>query len=289
MPTLPQNKNAHSDFPRRMVCLTEETVETLYLLGEQDRIVGVSVYAERPPEARSKPRVSAFQKANIDKILDLEPDLVLTFSDVQAEISRELILRGAAVWNFNQRTVAGIFDMIGALSRLVSKESEGQALIQSLRNGLDEIAASARALPFRPRVYFEEWHDPLISGIGWVEELIAIAGGEPVFPELLGRSKAQDRVVSADHVISRNPDVILASWCGKKVDIPSIVNRPGWSSISAVHNGHVYDIDSTIILQPGPAALTDGLREIHRILARAAAHAPHGSSANPVDTSSVES
>jgi iron complex transport system substrate-binding protein len=263
-------ENTRGDFPRRIVCLTDETVETLYLLGERDRIVGVSAYAERPSEVRCKPRVSAFAKANIEKILALEPDLVLTFSDVQAEISRELILRGVSVWNFNQRTIAGIFDMIGALARLVGKESEGRALVEQLQRGLDELAASAKAFPRRPRVYFEEWHDPLIGGIGWVEELIAIAGGEPIFPELLGCGKAQDRVVDPGEVIARNPDVILASWCGKKVEKSVIESRPGWDSIGAVRNGHVYEIDSTIILQPGPAALTDGARAIHAIFAHIA-------------------
>jgi len=281
--------SAKAEFPRRIVCLTEETVETLYLLGEQDRIVGVSVYATRPPEVRDKPRVAAFVKANIEKILGLRPDLVLTFSDVQAEISRELILRGVAVWNFNQRTLAGIFDMIGALARLVGKEPEGDALIEKLRRGLDEIAAAANRFPYRPRVYFEEWHDPLISGIGWVEELIEIAGGELVFPEILGQSKARDRVVSPDEVVARNPDVILASWCGKKVDTDSIMQRPGWSTIAAVRDGHVYEIDATIILQPGPASLADGVREIHRILAGVAGADQPGAPANRKSHTPVES
>lgn len=263
-------ENRGSEFPRRIVCLTEETVETLYLLGEQDRIVGVSGYAKRPPEVRTKPRVAAFANAKFDRILELEPDLVLTFSDVQAEITRELVRRGVAVWNFNQRTLAGIFDMIAALSRLVGKANEGETLIEGLLRGLDEIAVAARDFRRRPRIYFEEWNDPLISGIGWVEELVEIAGGQPVFPELCGRSKAMDRVVSGEQVIARNPDVIFASWCGKKVDVASIAARPGWAAIQAVHSNRIYEIDSTIILQPGPAALTDGVREIHRILARVA-------------------
>ena len=255
------------DFPRRIVCLTEETVETLYLLGEQDRIVGVSGFAVRPPEVRKKPRVAAFSSANVEKILELEPDLVLTFSDVQAEITRELEKRGAAVWNFNQRTIAGIFDMMGALARLVGKEREGRELVDGFVRGLDEIRAAAKAFARRPRVYFEEWNEPLISGIGWVEELIEIAGGEPVFPELRGLSKAQQRVVEAAAVIERNPDVILASWCGKKVNVKAIKSRPGWEQIAAVREGHVYEVKSTYILQPGPAALTDGVRQIQAILA----------------------
>jgi len=270
MSTSIPSRNGGAEFPRRIVCLTEETVETLYLLGEDARIVGVSGYAQRPPEVKAKPRVGAFANVKFDRIVELKPDLVLTFSDVQAEITRELVKRGVAVWNFNQRTVAGILDMIAALSRMVGQEREGRVLIERLAHGLDEIAAAASVWPRRPRVYFEEWDDPLISGIGWVEELIAIGGGEPVFPELLGRSKAQDRVVNAAEVAKRDPEVILASWCGKKVDVNAIAARPGWSTIDAVREGHVYEIDSTIILQPGPAALTDGVREIHRILARVA-------------------
>jgi iron complex transport system substrate-binding protein len=259
-----------SHFPRRIVCLTEETVETLYLLGEQDRIVGVSGYAQRPPEVRAKPRVAAFRDADIDAILDLKPDLVLTFSDVQAEITRTLILRGATVLNFNQRTIAEIYDMIATLARIVEKPAEGRALVESLQAGLDQIAEAARKFPHRPRVYFEEWHAPLISGIGWVEELIEIAGGELAFPELRNRGKAHDRVVDPAEVIQRNPDVLLASWCGMQVKPDVIRARPGWDTIAAVRNNHIYEVPSTIILQPGPASLTDGVAFIHDILARVA-------------------
>ncbi len=257
----------HSDFPRRIVCLTEETVETLYLLGEQDRIVGVSGYAKRPPEVSTKPRVAAFRDANIDAILDLKPDLVLTFSDVQAEITRCLILRGATVLNFNQRTIAEIYDMIAVLARIVGKPTAGAALIEKLQGSLDQIAGAAAKFPHRPRVYFEEWYDPLISGIGWVEELIEIAGGELAFPELRNCGKAHDRVVDPAEVIRRDPEVILASWCGMKVKPAVIRARPGWSAISAVRNDHIYEVPSTTILQPGPASLTDGVRFIHAILA----------------------
>ena len=255
-------------YPRRIVCLTEETVETLYLLGEQDRIVGVSGYAQRPPEVRSKPRVAAFKNAKFDRILELKPDLVLTFSDVQAEITRELVLRGVTVLNFNQRSIAEILEMIGLLSRIVGKESAGAALIGKLRGGLDEIAEAAKAFPRRPRVYFEEWDDPLISGIEWVEELIEIAGGDPIFEELRRCGKAKDRVVDPAVIIRRNPDVILASWCGKKVDTRAICSRLGWEAIGAVQNGHVYEIPSDCILQPGPASLSDGVRQLHQALAR---------------------
>jgi iron complex transport system substrate-binding protein len=257
-------------FPRRIVCLTDETTETLYLLGEQERIVGISAYASRPKEARSKPRVSAFRDANYDKILALRPDLVLAFSDVQAEITRELVRRGATVMHFNQRSIEEILEMIAALARLVNKSLEGEALIEKLRCGLDEIREAAKKFPCRPRVYFEEWDDPLISGIEWVEELIEIAGGTLLFPELRRAGKAQDRVVDAAEVIKRDPEVILASWCGKKVKQDQIRSRPGWDQISAVRNGHIYEIEGDCILQPGPASLTDGVRQIHAILVRVA-------------------
>jgi iron complex transport system substrate-binding protein len=261
---------SYSDFPRRIVCLTDETTEVLYLLGEQDRIVGVSGYATRPPEARKKPRVAAFKSAKIDAILDLKPDLVLTFSDVQAEITRQLVLRGMTVLNFNQRSIAEILDMIAVLSRLVGKSADGLALIERLLDGLAEIKVSANRFPRRPRVFFEEWKDPLISGIRWVEELVEIAGGTILFPELAACGKAQDRVVDPAVVAQRDPEVILASWCGMKVNKSTIRERPGWPSTSAVRNGHVYEIKSTYILQPGPASLTEGVRQIHAILAHVA-------------------
>jgi iron complex transport system substrate-binding protein len=261
---------SHSDFPRRIVCLTDETTEILYLLGEQDRIVGVSGYATRPPEARKKPRVSAFKNAKFDAILALKPDLVLTFSDVQAEITRQLVLRGVTVLNFNQRSIAEILDMIGVLSRLVGKQIEGGALVERLMRGLKAITASAQSFPHRPRVFFEEWKDPLISGIRWVEELIEIAGGEIIFPELAACGKAQDRVVDQSVVAERDPEVILASWCGMKVNKAIIRSRPGWAATTAVRNGDVYEIKSSYILQPGPASLTEGVKQIHTILARVA-------------------
>jgi len=265
LPSLPSSV----EYPRRIVCLTDETTEILYLLGGQDRIVGVSGYAHRPPEARSKPRVSAFRDANFKAILDLRPDLILTFSDVQAGITRELVLRGATVMNFNQRSIAEILEVIAVLSRMVGKQEEGLELIEKLERGLAEIAASAEAFPRRPRVFFEEWNDPLVSGIQWVEELIGIAGGEAIFPELGACGKAQDRVVDPAAVAARDPEVILASWCGKKVSKKEICSRPGWSATSAVRNGHVYEVPSGSILQPGPASLTEGVRQIHTILARA--------------------
>jgi iron complex transport system substrate-binding protein len=258
------------EYPRRIVCLTDETTEVLYLLGEQERIVGISAYASRPPAARTKPRVSAFKDANYEKILNLKPELVLTFSDVQAEIARELVLRGLNVMSFNQRSIEEIFDMIAVLSRIVGKQAEGCKLIEGLNRGLDAIRESARSFPLRPRVYFEEWDDPLISGIQWVEELVEIAGGEPIFPELRRSGKAKDRVVDNADVIARDPEVILASWCGKKVKKEQICARAGWERMGAIRNGHVYEIPSTCILQPGPASLTEGVRQLHAVLARVA-------------------
>jgi iron complex transport system substrate-binding protein len=256
-------------YPRRIVCLTDETTETLYLLGEQDRIVGVSGFTTRPPGARSKPRVSAFRDADFEAILNLKPDLVLAFSDVQAEITRQLVLRGITVLNFNQRHIGEIFDMISLLSRLVAKEAEGDALNQEFRRGLDAIASSAKTFPHRPRVFFEEWNDPLISGIAWVEELIEIAGGDVIFPELRDCGKSSERVVDPSAVVARDPEVIIASWCGMKVNKQKILTRTDWSRMSAIRNGQIYEIPSGLILQPGPAALTEGLRQLHAILARA--------------------
>lgn len=266
----PLSPAAGREYPRRIVCLTDETAETLCLLGERDRIVGVSAYASRPADIGDKPRVSAFRNANFDKILALDPDLVLTFSDVQAEITRQLVLRGVTVLNFNQRSVAEILDMIAMLSRIVGRQAEGQALIGRLRRGLDETAHSAKSFPHRPRVFFEEWHDPLIAGIRWVDELIEIAGGETLFPELRGCDKAQDRAVDPSAVAARNPEVIFASWCGMPVDKEQISARPGWAETSAVRNGQIHEIPSNCILQPGPASLTEGVRRMHEILARAA-------------------
>ena len=263
-----------ADYPRRIACLTEETTETLYLLGEQDRIVGVSGYTARPPEARLKPKISAFTTAKFEKIMAVEPDLVLAFSDLQADIVRELLVRGVTVFAFNQRSVEEILDMILVLARIVGVPEKGEALVAQLRAGLAAIAASAQRFPRRPRVLFEEWKDPLISGIRWVEELIEIAGGEPVFPELRREQSAKNRIIEPADVIRRDPKVVIASWCGMKVNKPFIRARQGWAGISAIGANHVYEIKSTYILQPGPAALTEGVRQLHAILARVAGIAP---------------
>lgn len=248
--------------PEQIVCLTEETVETLYLLGEEHRIVGVSGYAVRPPQVRrEKPRVSAFTSADIPKILALEPDLVLTFSDLQADIAAELIRAGVAVHAFNQRDVAGILAMIRTLGALVGATNKADELARGFETRLAEIEAASRGMP-RPKVYFEEWDDPLISGIGWVSELIEIAGGADVFADKAREKGAKDRIVAPEAVIAAAPDVILASWCGKKVRPERIRERPGWHAIPAVRDGRIVEIKSALILQPGPAALTDGLDAI---------------------------
>ncbi len=257
---------SHS-FPNRIVCLSDEVTELIYLLGEQHRIVGVSGFSTRPLEVRQKPRVSTFRDANFDAIAELKPDLIITYSDVQAQITREASLRGFTVLNCNQRSIAEIFETIAMISRILGKGSEGDELIRSYSQGLERIAASARGLALRPRVFFEEWNNPIISGIEWVEELVEIAGGQPVFPELRGCRKAQDRVVAWETVVERNPDVIFASWCGMKVKLDEITSRPRAHQIAAVRLGQVFEIPSSLILQPGPAALTEGVSQLHALLA----------------------
>jgi iron complex transport system substrate-binding protein len=249
--------------PQRIVCLTEETVETLYLLGEQDRIVGVSGYAVRPPQVRrEKPRVSAFISADLPKILALDPDLVLCFSDLQADIAAALVRASVAVHVFNHRDIAGILAMIRMLGAMVGATALAEQLASQYEQRLADVAAAARLHPVKPRVYFEEWDEPLITGIGWVSELIEIAGGEDVFPKLRFQKAAKNRIVTQEDVRATAPDVILASWCGKKVVPDKIRQRPGWSDIPAVRDNRIVEIKSPLILQPGPAALTDGLDAI---------------------------
>ena len=257
-------------YPSRIVCLTEETTETLYMLGAGERVVGVSAYTVRPPEARSKPRVSAFIRAHYDRIEALQPDLVLGFSDLQADIASDLVKRGYPVMVFNQRSVAEILQMIRVVGALVGSTARAEALADRLEMDLDFYRTAAASLPRRPRVFFEEWHDPLISGIRWVEELIEIAGGEPIFPELRDAALGRQRIVEADEVARRAPDIIIASWCGKAVRKEWITGRDGWADIPAVRNGHVYEVKSSVILQPGPAALTDGIRALQQVIMRVA-------------------
>jgi iron complex transport system substrate-binding protein len=253
--------------PSRIVCLTEETVETLYLLGEQDRIVGISRYVVRPSQARrEKPRVSAFTSANIDKILALKPDLVLTFSDLQADIAADLIRRGLDVHAFNQRSVAGILDMIRTIGAMVGASERAFRLLSILETRLADSRSRTEQLPKRPRVFFEEWDDPLISAIGWVSELIDIAGGVDIFADRANQAAAKDRVVTMEEVVTREPELIIGSWCGKKFRPERVMARAGFDRTPAVQRQDVYEIKSSLILQPVPAALTDGLDELRSII-----------------------
>ena len=254
--------------PSRIVCLTEETVETLYLLGEQDRIVGVSGYAVRPPQVRrEKPRVAAFISADVPKILALEPDLVLTFSDLQADIVADLVRANVAVHAFNQRDLAGIFAMIRTLGALVGAPEKADALAATLAARVDAARARSAQMPRRPRVYFEEWDEPMIAGIRWVSELVEAAGGIDVFPALSTRKNAKDRIVTPEAVIAAKPDIVIGSWCGKKFVPAKVAARPGFGRVPAVAGGSLYEVKSALILQPGPAALTDGLDALCQITA----------------------
>ncbi len=257
-------------YPTRIVCLTEETTETLYLLGEEHRIVGISGFTVRPPRARrEKPRVSAFTSAKIDRIVELRPDLVLGFSDLQADIARELVSAGIEVHVFNHRSVAEILRMIAMLGGMVGCEAKARALIERLESGIEDVRRRAARFARRPRVYFEEWDEPQISGIAWVSELVRIAGGDDCFPELAREPLGKNRIIADPlEVPRRAPDVIFGSWCGKKFRPERLAARAGWSEVPAVRAGELHEIKSSIILQPGPAALTDGLEAIHAHLAR---------------------
>ncbi len=257
-------------YPNRIVCLTEETTEVLYLLGEQQRIVGISGFTVRPPRARKeKPKVSAFRTAKIDRILELQPDLVLGFSDLQAEIASSLIKHGVTVLVFNQRSVAEILSMILMVSALVGARERGERLVEKLESNLESIRRRASAFSRRPAVYFEEWNEPLISGIRWVSELIEIAGGKDCFPELSRHAGAKGRVIEDPaEVVRRRPDIIVGSWCGKKFRPEKVASRPGWDKIPAVKEGQLFEIKSAEILQPGPAALTDGVGQLFRIISQ---------------------
>jgi len=256
--------------PRRIVCLTEETTEWLYLLGEEERIVGISGYTVRPARARQeKPRVSAFLSAKIDRILELEPDCVFGFSDLQADIAAELVRKGVQVTVFNQRSVEEIFSMLWQVAALVDQAGRGTALLQGMRERLQAIEAAGRALPRRPRVFFEEWDEPTISGIRWVSELVRIAGGDDLFPELAAMPMGKDRIVAdPGEIVRRNPDIVVGSWCGKKFRPERVAARPGWDQVNAVRDAQLFEIKSADILQPGPAALTDGVEQLHRLVLR---------------------
>jgi iron complex transport system substrate-binding protein len=256
--------------PGRIVCLTEETTEWLYLLGEETRIVGISGYTVRPRRARDeKPRVSAFTSAKIDKILALRPDCVFGFSDLQADIAAELIRQGVQVTVFNQRSVEEIFSMLYQVAAMVGQEARGMVLLERMRARLIALQETAAALPRRPRVFFEEWDEPHISAIRWVSELVGIAGGDDCFPELAVQPLGKNRIIAdGAEIVRRNPDIVIGSWCGKKFRPEKVAARPGWQDVNAVREGQLFEIKSADILQPGPAALTDGVEQLHRIFAQ---------------------
>ncbi|HEV8458492.1 MAG TPA: cobalamin-binding protein [Methylomirabilota bacterium] len=254
-----------SGFPRRIVCLTAEHVEICYLLGAGERVVGVPGTTQRPPEAREKAKVGGFTTFRADKILGLEPDLVLAFSDLQADISAELVRAGLPVFCSNQRSMDEILQSILMVGGLLGLDKPARDLVQDLRDEIRQVREFSSVWPDRPRVYFEEWHDPLIAGIRWVSEIIELAGGRDIFPEVREKRSARERVVDPGEVIRRDPQIILASWCGKPVDIAAIAARPGWERISAVKEGHIHELGGADILSPGPSVLV-GLRRIHEIV-----------------------
>jgi iron complex transport system substrate-binding protein len=256
------------DGPQRIVCLTEETTEWLYLLGQEHRIVGISGYTVRPARARAeKPRVSAYLSARIDKILALQPDCVFGFSDLQADIAAELIRKGVQVTVFNQRSVAEIFSMLFQVAAMVGQGARAAELMGAMQQRLQAIQDAAASLPRRPRIYFEEWDEPYISTIRWVSELMGIAGGDDCFPELAREPMGKNRIIAdGAEIVRRNPDIILGSWCGKKFRPEKVAARAGWENVNAVSDGQLFEIKSCDILQPGPAALTDGVEQLHRIV-----------------------
>jgi iron complex transport system substrate-binding protein len=254
--------------PQRIVCLTEETTEWLYLLGQEARIVGISGYTVRPPQARrDKPKVSAFLSAKIDKILALKPDCVFGFSDLQADIAAALIRHGVQVTVFNQRSLEEIFSMLYQVGAMVGQSQQAGEFITTLQAQMQAVALAAAALPRRPRVYFEEWDEPPISAIRWVSELIGIAGGDDCFPELAQQSLGKNRIIAdSSEIVRRDPDIIIGSWCGKKFRPEKVASRDGWEDVKAVKHRQLFEIKSSDILQPGPGALTDGLAQLHRII-----------------------
>lgn len=271
--------SASSLAPSRIVCLTEETTETLYRIGAGDRVVGVSGFTVRPPQARKKPRVSSFLDANYERILDLKPDLVLGFSDLQADLGKELAKRGVPIYLFNQRSLAEILQTVRLIGALVGEPQKSEALATELESHLIACATRSAALPRRPRVFFEEWHEPLISGIRWVSELVEVAGGDDIFPETRTEQGAKGRIVTPEEAARRAPEVVIASWCGRKAKPDKIRERPGgWDAVPAVRDDQLYEIRSAHILQPGPASLTDGLDQLCTII-EAVAHGRHAADA----------
>jgi iron complex transport system substrate-binding protein len=255
-------------YPRRIICMTEEPTEVLYALGLEERIVGISGFTVRPPRARrEKPRVSAFTSAKIDRILELKPDFVIGFSDIQADIAQALIKRGVEVWISNHRSVDGILGYVRRLGALVGAAEAAEDYALGLEAHIERVREAAAGLPRRPRVYFEEWDEPLITGIRWVSELVGIAGGDDVFPERAVCALAKDRILSdAGEVVRRAPEIIFGSWCGKRFRPNQVTARAGWDAVPAVRDGELHEIKSPLILQPGPAALTDGLDAIHHVV-----------------------
>ncbi len=259
--------NISPQYPKRIICLTEEFTETLYLLGREELIVGISGFTVRPPEARkTKPKVCTFIDANYGKIYSLKPDLIFAFSDLQADIVKELIKNGINVFCFNQRSIVDILSMMRTIGAIIGENKKADKLVSSIEKNLNKICSASQKVKVKPKIYFEEWDEPMISGIQWVEELVEICGGETIFPELRNCSLAKDRFVKSEDVIEKNPDIILASWCGKGVKINKIKSRAGWENINAVKNNKIYEIKSSIILQPGPASLTDGVTKISEII-----------------------
>lgn len=257
-------------YPRRIVCLTEETTETLYLLGLGELVVGVSGFTVRPPEARKKPRVSSFLDADFEKILALKPDLVLGFSDLQATLGAELAKRGVPVYLFNQRSLSEILQTVRIIGALVGVAQKSEALAESLQANVERLAKENSSLPKRPRVFFEEWHEPLISGIRWVSELFEVLGADDVCVETRTEQGAKGRIFTPEEVARRNPELVVASWCGRKAKREKIIARPGWSEVTAVREDQLYEIRSPVILQPGPALFTDGAAQVARIIRAAA-------------------
>ncbi|TSC25077.1 ABC transporter substrate-binding protein [Corallococcus sp. Z5C101001] len=254
-------------YPRRVVCMTEETTEVLYRIGAGDLVVGVSGFTVRPPEARKKPRVSSFLDANFERILELKPDLVLGFSDLQADIGRELCKRGVPVYLFNQRSLAEILQTVRLTGALVGRAEAAEALAVELEKNLERHSDAAESLPKRPRIFFEEWHEPLISGIRWCSELVEVVGGQDVCQESRASQGAKGRIFDPEEVAKRDPEGVIASWCGRKAKREKIISRPGWAGVRAVVDDQLYEVRSTYILQPGPAALTDGVDQLARIVA----------------------